>query len=239
MARRMRENLPFVHLVPNLITILGLCCGLTAMRLTFDGLYIYAAALIVFAAAIDGLDGLVARRLRATSEMGAELDSLSDFVCFGVAPALLTYRFALFPDQGLGWVLALTFAICCCLRLARFNTMRDQPDAPRHFLGVPAPAGAGLGLLPVFATFAGLGNFREMPLLVALWLGFVGFLMISRIPTPSAKGLKIARDKARFLLIGVAICIGLMVTRFWLFMTLVCLIYLAVVLFQALRHRRF
>lgn len=239
MARRMRENLPFLHLVPNLITILGLCCGLTAMRLTFDGLYAYAAALIVFAAAIDGLDGLVARRLRATSDMGAELDSLSDFVCFGVAPALLAYRFVLFPDQSFGWVMALTFAICCCLRLARFNTMRDQPDAPRHFLGVPAPAGAGLGLLPVFATFAEVVNFRDAPLIVALWLGFVGFLMISRIPTPSTKGLRISRDKARFLLIGVAICIGLMVTRFWLFMSLAGGIYLSVVLFQAIRHRRF
>lgn len=235
----MRENLPFVHLVPNLITILGLCCGLTAMRLTFDGLYMYATALIVFAAAIDGLDGLVARRLRATSDMGAELDSLSDFVCFGVAPALLVYRFALFPDHGLGWVLALTFAICCCLRLARFNTMRDQPDAPRHFLGVPAPAGAGLALLPVFLTLSGLANMRDMPILVGLWLGFVGFLMISRIPTPSAKGLKVARDKARFLLIGVAICVGLMVTRFWLFLVLATLVYLSVVLFQAVRHRRF
>lgn len=237
--RPSRDSLPFLALVPNLVTILGLCAGLTAIRYTFDSRFMLAAGLIVFAALIDGLDGLLARRLRATSDIGAELDSLSDFLCFGVAPGIVVYRFALTGDAGLMWVFALVYAICCCLRLARFNVMRDQPDAPRHFIGVPAPAGAGLALMPVFAHFAGAMDLRDWPMLVALWLGFVGFLMVSRIPTPSVKGLRVPRDKARFLLVGMALLVGLMISRFWLLLFLLGLAYLAVVLVQALRHRRF
>jgi len=237
--RRRRDSLPFVSLIPNLVTILGLCAGLTSIRYAIDGRFELATGLIVFAAVIDGLDGLIARRLRATSEIGAELDSLSDFVCFGVAPAILVFRFSLSGDQGLGWVFALVFAICCCLRLARFNVMRDTPDAPNHFVGVPAPAGAGLGLMPVFVTLAGLADMRAIPLLDALWLGFVGLLMVSRIPTPSVKGLRVPRDKARFLLVGMALVVGLMLTRFWLLLAVIGLVYLSAVLFQAIRHRRF
>ena len=234
-----RDSLPFLMLVPNLVTILGLCAGLTAIRYTFDSRFMLAAGLIVFAALIDGLDGLIARRLRATSDIGAELDSLSDFLCFGVAPAVVVYRFAGSGDAGLMWIFALVYAICCCLRLARFNVMRDQPDAPRHFVGVPAPAGAGLALMPVFAHFAGVMDLRDWPVLVALWLALVGFLMVSRIPTPSIKGIRIPRDKARFLLVGMALVVGLMISRFWLLMFVVGLAYLAVVAVQAVRHRRF
>lgn len=234
-----RDSLPFLALVPNLVTILGLCAGLTAIRYTFDDRFMLAAGLIVFAALIDGLDGLLARRLRATSDIGAELDSLSDFLCFGVAPAILVYRFVGVGDPGLIWMFALVYAICCCLRLARFNVMRDQPDAPRHFVGVPAPAGAGLALMPVFAHFAGVMDLRDWPLVVALWLGVVGFLMVSRIPTPSTKGIRVPHDKARFLLVGMAMLVGLMISRFWLLLFIVGVAYLAVVLVQALRHRRF
>jgi CDP-diacylglycerol---serine O-phosphatidyltransferase len=231
-----RDSLPFLLLVPNMVTILGLCAGLSAIRFTFDARFELATGLIVFAALIDGLDGLIARRLRATSEIGAQLDSLSDFVCFGVAPAILVYRFALTSDPGFGWIFALVFAICCCLRLARFNVMREQPDAPKHFLGVPAPAGAALGLLPLFVTFAQIVDLRTMALPVALWLGLVGFLMVSRIPTPSFKGLRIPRDKARYVLVGIALVVGLMLSSFWLLMVVVCLGYLAVVAASALRR---
>lgn len=234
-----RDTLPFLHLVPNLVTILGLCVGLTAIRYTFDERFMLAAGLVVFAALIDGLDGLIARRLRATSDIGAELDSLSDFLCFGVAPAVVVYRFTDSHDAGVMWIFALVYAICCCLRLARFNVMRDQPDAPRHFVGVPAPAGAGLALMPVFAHFAGIVDLRPWPLVEGLWLGFVGVLMVSRIPTPSIKGIRIPRDKARFLLVGMALLVGLMISRFWLLMFLVGLAYLTVVMVQAVRHRRF
>lgn len=234
-----RDSLPFLQLVPNLVTILGLCAGLTAIRYTFDGRLMLAAGLIVFAALVDAMDGLIARRLRATSEIGAELDSLSDFLCFGVAPAIIVYRFVSPSDPGLMWIFALVFAICCCLRLARFNVMRDQPDAPRHFVGVPSPAGAGLALMPLFAHFAGVMDLRDWPHLVGLWLMLSGLLMVSRIPTPSIKGMRIPRDKARFLLIGMALVVGLLISRFWLFLFLVGLAYLATVLVQAVRHRRF
>lgn len=235
-----RDSLPFVHLLPNMVTILGLCAGLTAMRFAMDGRIALAAGLIVFAAMIDGLDGLLARRLKATSVLGAELDSLSDFVCFGVAPALLVFRFALMPDLGLGlgWVASLIFAICCCLRLARFNAMRDTPDAPRHFVGVPAPAGAALGLMPIFLTFSGIVDMRDLPLLTSLWLAFVAFLMVSRIPTPSLKGLRVSRDQALWIFIGVALVVGLMLSRFWLSLCLLGLAYLCVVAVSGLRRRR-
>lgn len=234
-----RESLPFLHLVPNLVTIIGLCAGLTAIRYSFDARFAVATGLIVFAALIDGLDGLIARRLRATSEIGAQLDSLSDFVCFGVAPAIILFRFGMTQDPGFGWIFALVYTICCCLRLARFNVMRATPDAPRHFVGVPAPAGAGLALMPIFATFAGILDLHNVSLLVALWLGLVGVLMISRIPTPSAKGLRVPRDKAAYVLVGAALLVGLMLSRFWLLLFVLGLAYLVVVLWQAVRHRRF
>lgn len=235
-----RDSLPFLHLLPNMVTILGLCCGLTAIRFAIDGKIALAAGLIVFAALIDGLDGLIARRLKATSTLGAELDSLSDFVCFGVAPAILVFRFALSPDIGLGagWIFALLFAICCCLRLARFNVMRDLPDAPRHFVGVPAPAGAWLGLMPIFLTFSGLLDLRDLPVLTSLWLGLVGFLMVSRIPTPSVKGLQVRRDQVIWVLLGVGLLAGLMITKFWAALCLVGFAYLCLVLVEALRKRR-
>lgn len=239
MARPPRDSLPFLHLVPNMVTILGLCAGLTAIRFALDGRIMLAAGLLVFAAVIDGFDGLIARRLRATSQIGAELDSLSDFVCFGVAPAILVFRFGLTPDAGLGWVVALLYAICCCLRLARFNVMRDAPDASRHFVGVPAPAGAGLALMPIFATAAGLADFSALPVVTGLWLAFIGVLMVSRVPTPALKGIRIRRDKAIWVLLGMALLVGLMLSRFWLSLCLLGLAYLLVVLVQALRFRRF
>jgi CDP-diacylglycerol--serine O-phosphatidyltransferase len=232
-----RDTLPFLLLVPNMVTILGLCAGLSAIRYTFDARFELATGLIVFAAVIDGLDGLIARRLRATSEIGAQLDSLSDFVCFGVAPAILVYRYAMSSDPGLGWIFALVFSICCCLRLARFNVMREQPDAPKHFLGVPAPAGAALGLLPVFASLAEIIEMRDMTYITALWLGLIGYLMVSRIPTPSFKGLRIRRDKAPYVLVGIALVAGLMMSSFWLLMVLTCLVYLGVIAVLALRRR--
>jgi CDP-diacylglycerol---serine O-phosphatidyltransferase len=240
-AKADRESLPFLHLLPNLVTILGLCVGLTAIRFAFEDRFEVAAALIIFAAVIDGLDGLVARRLKATSSFGAELDSLSDFVCFGVAPGLLVYRFALGDEPGLGWVFVLAFVICCCLRLARFNISRDQPlpeGVRPHFVGVPAPSAAMLALLPVFATLAGLADLREFPVPVALYLGLVGLMMISRVPTLSPKALRISRDRARWVLVGMALLVGLMLTRFWLLMVLAVLAYVATLLWAALRYRR-
>jgi CDP-diacylglycerol---serine O-phosphatidyltransferase len=238
--RRARERLPFLHLLPNLVTILGLCAGLTSIRFAFDGRWEIAALLVIFCAVIDGLDGLLARRLRAASSFGAELDSLSDFINFGVAPALLVFFFALGGAAGFGWIFALVFAICCCLRLARFNVNRDAPPPPgrAHFTGVPAPAGALLALLPVYLTLEGAIDAAAWPVAWALYLGGVAVLMVSKIPTLSPKGLRISRDHVPFVLVAVAVAVGMVFTRFWLLMVLLVIAYIAAVVHGLVTSRR-
>jgi CDP-diacylglycerol--serine O-phosphatidyltransferase len=233
------EKLPFLHLVPNVVTIVGLCSGLTALRLGFAGRFEPAVALVIFAAVIDGLDGLLARRLNAASRFGSELDSLSDFVCFGVVPAVLVYAMALADAADFAWTAALVFAVCACLRLARFNVDRDAPVVgAAHFVGVPAPAGALLGLLPAYFSFAGIADARDFPWLVAPWLVVVGTLMISRIRTFAPKGLRIERGSARWLLVGAALVVGLGVSDFWLVMILLSGAYLATLAYAVVTRRR-
>ncbi|MBM9595800.1 CDP-alcohol phosphatidyltransferase family protein [Roseitranquillus sediminis] len=235
-----RDTLPFLQLLPSIVTLVGLCASLTAIRFVFAERFELAALLIIFAALIDGVDGLLARRLDATSSFGAELDSLSDFVNFGVAPGLLVYQFALTDTRGFGWAFVLIYVICCCLRLARFNVNRDVPpaDGRAHFTGVPAPAGAMLGLLPVFLSLAEVVEMRDLPALVAAWVGLVGILMISRLRTFSPKSLRIPRDKAIWVLIGAVAIIGLMFTRFWLLMAVADAIYAAILAASVARLRR-
>ena len=207
-----------VSLLPNLVTILGLCFGLTSIRYAFADRWELAGGLLVLAAVIDGMDGLLARRLNAASPFGAELDSLSDFVCFGVAPAMLVYHFGLEGLAGLGWVAALTFAICCCLRLARFNVAaKEETNEAGSFTGVPAPAGAMLGLFPVSLFLSGVWDTREAEWLIALWMLAVGAMMIARFRTISLKKMKVSRDNAVWVLLGAAVVIGLMLTRLWTF----------------------
>lgn len=240
MADRKRDSLSLMLLLPNMVTILGLCVGLTSVRYVLAGRYDIAATLLIFAALIDGLDGLLARRLNAASSIGGELDSLSDFVNFGVAPAILVYQFALTRDASTGWMFVLIFASCCCLRLARFNVARDEP-APvgkPHFIGVPAPGGAMLALLPIFLTQYGLINARDFPVAYGIWMGIVAWLMISKIPTISSKALRVPREKSILVLVGAAVVVGLMVTRFWLLMALLDLIYVAVIAYCIFRHLR-
>jgi CDP-diacylglycerol--serine O-phosphatidyltransferase len=240
LPRRMPRSLPFLHLLPNLVTILGLCAGLSSIRFAFDGRFEVAALLVIFCAVIDGLDGLLARKLRAASSFGAELDSLSDFINFGVAPALLVFFFALTEAPGFGWIFALVFAICCCLRLARFNVNRDAPPPPgrAHFVGVPAPAGALLALLPLYLTLEGVIDAARWPLLTAIYLGLVGCLMVSRIPTLSPKGLRISRDHVPIALVAVAVAVGMVFTRFWLLMVLLVIVYIAAVIHGLVTSRR-
>lgn len=237
---RQRDTLHFVQLLPSLLTIVGLCAGLTSIRYAFADRYDVAAALIIVAAAIDGLDGLLARRLDAASRMGAELDTLSDFLNFGVAPGLLVFQFALADLRGLGWAAVLLYVICCCLRLARFNVGRQDPRTPgrAHFVGVPAPGGALLAMLPVFLGLAGLTFFAEAPIAVALYLGLIGLLMVSRIPTFSLKSVRFRREHAVWLLAGAALLVGLMTVRLWLIAALADVAYLVVLLVSLVRNRR-
>lgn len=235
-----RERLPLLQLVPNLVTILGMCAGLSAIRYTFDERFELAAALIIFAAVMDGFDGLLARKLNATSSFGAELDSFADFVSFGVAPGILVFGYALAgPMAGVGWIFVLVFAVCACLRLARFNISRATPDGPtqRHFVGVPAPAGAMLGLLPVFLGLSGVLDPSRAPILVALYLAGVGLLMVSRLPTPSLKAVRIARENAIWILIGTSAFVGLLFLRTWVTLVVADLIYLAVLGWLAWQQR--
>ncbi|MGY6548200.1 MAG: CDP-diacylglycerol--serine O-phosphatidyltransferase [Roseinatronobacter sp.] len=235
-----RERLSLLQLVPNLVTILGMCAGLSAIRFTFDGRFELAAALIIFAAVMDGFDGLLARKLNATSNFGAELDSFADFVSFGVAPGILVFGYAMTgPFAGVGWIFVLVFAVCACLRLARFNIARADSDGlpARHFVGVPAPAGAMLGLGPVFLGLSDLVDPSRAPPLVALYLAGIALLMVSRLPTPSLKGVRIARRHAVWVLVGMSGFAGLLVLQTWATLALANLIYLGVLGYLALTRR--
>jgi CDP-diacylglycerol--serine O-phosphatidyltransferase len=191
--RRRFRAIPIRILVPNVITLLALCAGLTAIRLAAEDKLEWAVAAIVFAAVLDGVDGRVARLLKGTSRFGAELDSLADFVNFGVAPALMLYFWGLHELKSLGWIAALAFAICAGLRLARFNVMLDDPGRPawaaNYFVGVPAPAGAIIVLLPIYIHFLGMPLLVVIPPLVFVYTLAIAFVMVSRLPVFSGKKL--------------------------------------------------
>ncbi|TCM85238.1 CDP-alcohol phosphatidyltransferase family protein [Rhodovulum steppense] len=235
------ERVPFLQLVPNMVTLAGMCLGLTSIRFAMDERFATAVFLILLAAVIDGLDGLIARRLQATSEIGAQLDSLSDFLCFGIAPGVLVYHYLLTPAGGIGWIFVLIFAAATCLRLARFNVMSGKPQeddkSSPYFLGVPAPAGAMLGLLPAFATLAGVVDFGQAPLVVALWLGLVGLLMISKLKTLSPKAIKVPRRLIGPMMFATVIGIGLGFSRPWLFFLALDLVYLGLVIQSLVKAR--
>ena len=192
LRRRRFRPIPVRMLVPNVITLLAICAGLTAIRLSTEGRMELAVAAIVFAAVLDGLDGRVARMIKGQSKFGAELDSLADFVNFGVAPGLILYFWQLHELHDGGWIAAMVFAISGGLRLARFNASMDDPNRPpfasNYFTGVPAPAGAVTALLPVYLAF--LGVFKPPALLTAVYTLLIAFLMVSRLPVFSGKSIR-------------------------------------------------
>ncbi|UYV38447.1 CDP-alcohol phosphatidyltransferase family protein [Rhodobacteraceae bacterium D3-12] len=209
-----RAPLRAVQLLPNLLTLGALCAGLSAIRFAVHGNLTLAVALIALAALLDGLDGAMARLLKSESAMGAELDSLADFLNFGVAPALMLYLWALPDSRSGGWIAALIYAICCALRLARYN-VGDKAAAGKKsawFQGVPAPGAALLALLPLvmFQVMPGVVT-PILPFFTGLWLVIVGLLMIARNPTPSFKLLRISRDKAPFFMVAL---MGIAATAF-------------------------
>src|SRR5438552_2307191 len=183
--------IPVRTLLPNVITLLALCAGLTAIRLAIEQKLEWAVAAIVFAALLDGIDGRVARMLKGTSRFGAELDSLADFVNFGVAPALMLYFWGLHELGHAGWIAAMVFAIGAGLRLARFNVMMDDPDRPawmgNFFVGMPAPAGAITVLLPIYVAFLGMPRLTFIAPVTFLYTLGIAFLMVSRLPVFSGK----------------------------------------------------
>src|SRR5450631_4233122 len=192
LRRRRFRPIPVRLLVPNFITLLAICAGLTAIRLSTEGQVELALYAIVFAAFLDGIDGRIARLIKGQSKFGAELDSLADFVNFGVAPGLILYFWQLHELGNGGWIAAMVFAISGGLRLARFNATMDDPNKPafaaNFFTGVPAPAGAGTVLLPIYLAFLGLP--KPPAMLTAFYTLLIGFLMVSRLPVFSGKSVR-------------------------------------------------
>jgi CDP-diacylglycerol--serine O-phosphatidyltransferase len=226
------KAIPVRTLLPNLITLLALCAGLTSIRLAIENKLDWALAAIVFAALLDGIDGRLARMLKGTSRFGAELDSLADFVNFGVAPALILYFWGLHELKSAGWIVALVFAICAGLRLARFNVMIDDPNKPvwagNFFTGIPAPAGAITVLLPIYLNFLGLSNG-----LVTVWLTFfytlaIALLMVSRLPVFSGKrvGKRVPPDMVLPVFVVVVLFFALLISYPWEVLTIGSLAYL-------------
>lgn len=232
--RKPKSELPLVQLLPNFLTVGALCAGLTAIRLAVQGQYQYALGMIVLAAILDGLDGRLARLLKSESEIGAELDSLCDFVNFGVAPALTLYLWALQDSRGAGWIAALIFAVCCVMRLARFNVgsraVAADPGSKSHFVGVPSPAGAMLVLLPMFFAFMAPGLPRLPDAVIAIYMIGIGAMMISRIRTPSFKRVTVAAENAKFIVVAFVALAAALVTYPWETLFALDLAYIAALL---------
>ncbi|MEQ8813806.1 MAG: CDP-diacylglycerol--serine O-phosphatidyltransferase [Thalassobaculum sp.] len=231
----------FNKLIPNLITVLAVCFGLSGLRYALAGKWEFAVGMIVLAAVFDALDGRMARLLRAQSKFGAELDSLSDFVSFGVAPGIIVYLWALQSLGNFGWMAGLFYATCCMLRLARFNTKLDD-DKPaftyNYFTGVPAPAGAGLALLPMMLAFQTGLDLTTYPPLMALWLVLVGLLMVSQLPTFSFKRMKVPQRMVLPILIGAGLIITGVVSAPWFMLALLIIAYLGSIPLSVFAYRR-
>ena len=238
------KPVPFRMIAPNMITLMALCLGLTAIRLAFEGKFEPAVIAIVAAAFLDGIDGRVARMLKGTSRFGAELDSLADFVNFGCAPALILYGFALKELRSLGWIVALIFAIAMALRLARFNAMLDDPNRPAwkkdFFVGMPAPAGALTVLLPLYLHFLGLPLERWAAPVVLGYMLCIALLVVSTVPTFSGKtvGKRVPREAVLpIFLVGVA-AFGLLISFPFEAMVALALGYLVTLPIGAAQYRR-
>ena len=238
------DKIPLRMVVPNFFTVLSLCAGLTAIRMSIEARLDMAIALIVVAALLDGVDGRLARALKAQSKFGAELDSLADFVNFGVAPAVLVFIWGLIGlPRGLGWIVALVFALAMGLRLARFNSMIDV-EKPKwqgnYFTGMPAPAGAIVVLLPLYINEVGLIDMRAWPWLIAIYVLTMAFLLVSTIPTFSGKllGERISGDYVLPIFVGAAAVVALLLTYPYPTLTVGTLLYLATIPLSYLRFER-
>ena len=247
-ARPRFKGLSFNRIVPNLLTLIGLCAGLTSMRFAHEGRFGSAAVAIVVAGAIDGLDGRLARLLKATSRFGAELDSLADFLCFGVAPALVLYLWSLQRAGGFGYTPCLIFAVCMALRLARFNAAIDSSPGPAYaynfFTGVPAPAGAGLALFPLFLGLEAkslgwdwLLTVSQYPLFCAFVLIGTAFLLVSTLPVWSFKNFKVPHEYVLPLLLGAVTFAAVLIADPWAALAVAGLIYLAMLPFSVRSFR--
>ena len=240
--RRLPGGLTANRLIPNALTLLALCAGVTAIRLALMERWEFAAAAIVVAMILDILDGRIARLMGATSEFGAQLDSLADVINFGVSPALMVYLWALNGLGGLGWALALVFVMCCALRLARFNAALGDPDptpwSDRFFTGVPAPGGAGLALLPMVLSFELGGEILGSPALNGIMMFVAAALMVSKIPTFSSKRMKVPHKYLGFALIVVGTVAALLVSTPWVVLGIAGIAYFISIPLASMSYRR-
>ncbi len=248
-ARPRFKGQSFNRIIPNLLTLIGLCAGLTAMRFAYEGRFGAAAVAIVVAGAIDGLDGRLARLLKATSRFGAELDSLADFLCFGVAPAFMLFLWSLQRAGGIGYTPCLLFAVCMALRLARFNAALDSGPGPAYaynfFTGVPAPAGAGVVLFPLFLGLEAralgwdwLLAVAQFPLFCAVVLVGTAFLLVSTLPVWSFKNFKVPHEYVLPMLLGAVTFAAVLVAEPWAALAAAGLIYLGMLPFSVRSFRR-
>jgi CDP-diacylglycerol---serine O-phosphatidyltransferase len=230
------KGIPFNRMIPNILTLLALCAGMSAIRYSLNEQWEHAAMAILVAAILDALDGRVARILKGTSKFGAELDSLSDFISFGVAPPIILFLWTMKDAGRVGWVLVLLFAICCALRLARFNTKVDEPDSPpwayNFFSGVPSPAGAGLVLLPLMLSFLFGESLFGRPEVVGTVLAVVSFLLVSRIPTYAFKKFKVAQRWIIPTMLGIGLFAAFFVSDPWAALSIFMLTYMCTIPFS-------
>ena len=239
-----RRRFPIRQIIPSAMTLLALCLGLTALRLGLDGYFDLAVFCIVAAGFIDGLDGTMARLLKAETALGAHLDSLSDFVNFGIVPGFVIYLWALQSTGRLGWAVILIFSVCCALRLARYNVDMEEPDKPawksRFFLGVPSPVAAGLMMWPIYLQIGDFISLQDNTLVVMANVILVAFLMIFRVPTFSVKSSSTTIRRSYVLPIMIFIGVwGIMLLTFpWMTLSLMCIIYYACIPFSAHRYYR-
>ena len=243
--RRRFKPVPVRVLLPNLVTLMSLCAGLTAMRLAVEGddKLDRAVIAILIAAVLDGLDGRLARLLKSTSRFGAELDSLADFLSFGVAPGFILYVYGLHDLSSFGWIVTLLFAMACSLRLARFNVMIDDPHRPdwqkNFFVGIPAPAGALVAMLPIYLHLLGLARPTGFAVVEACYVLFVALMMVSRVPTYAGKtlGSRVPREWVVPLLLGVVLFVTLLAIHTFAVLVVMTVVYLGLIPLGVSRYR--
>lgn len=240
--RKAFQPVPIRYLLPNLITLLALCSGITAIRLAFEGRFEIAVAAIILAIFLDALDGRLARLLKGTSKFGAELDSLADFVNFGVAPALLLYFWALNSLKPVGWIICLMLAVACALRLARFNVMLEDPLKPAYanafFVGMPAPAGAGLAMVPLYIGFlqGDVEGHRYAGFIAPCVVG-LAILLVSRVPTFSGKTVdRVPRELVLPILAAGALAIVCLIAYPWQTLLTAASLYVALIPVSVMRY---
>jgi CDP-diacylglycerol--serine O-phosphatidyltransferase len=241
-AERQQHGIPFRAMIPNAITLLALCFGLTGVSLAISGEWEKGIGSIVFAGVLDGFDGRIARLLRAQSKFGAELDSLSDNIAFGTAPALILFLWSLQTAPRFGWIAALALAVCCALRLARFNARIDVTEQPHKSAGfntgVPAPAGAGLAFVPIFLWLITENDLFRRWELVMPWTLFIAALMISSLPTFSWSSIRIRSGLRLFALAGVALMGAALIRAPWITLLAVSTLYLGMLPFAFASYQR-